>query len=403
MALIDPRIVLSQLGKYRNISPLASEKFYSIPGIKQVMQAVGTIPIVDASVSSGVPDFSQVYKNITQALQENKAVLIYPAGQIYRQGYESIKGKQVVYEIMKSLPENAKILALKDRGLWGSIWSMAWDNGQTTFGKAYLLSIWYVFVNLLFFVPKRDVSLRLFDITVEAKMQHALGMNTLNHFLEDFFNSENGERYEEPLRYIPHYFYYNDIKNKTPPEYISGSEKELSKTNKVDTSTFSLEHFKIIQEKIAEMKGISLETLKPESKLILDLYFDSLDMAEIKSYLQAKFPQSSNPPITSLKTLEDLWAMIEGKNETQEALKPCDWGTTSDEKLLSEILKNTKNTNILTLWKRAFSESKETPFLWDNILGLQTRKEMILKAYVISLKLRELPESQIGRSNTGTS
>ena len=55
-------------GKYRNISPLASEKFYNIPGIKQVMQAVGTIPIADASVSSGVPDFSQVYQNITQAL-----------------------------------------------------------------------------------------------------------------------------------------------------------------------------------------------------------------------------------------------------------------------------------------------------------------------------------------------
>ena len=174
VALIDPRIVLSQLGKYRNISPLASEKFYNIPGIKQVMQAVGTIPIADASVSSGVPDFSQVYQNITQALRENRAVLIYPAGQIYRQGYESIKGKQAVYEIMKSLPENTKILALKDRGLWGSIWSMAWDNGKTTFGKAYLLSIWYLLANLIFFVPKREVSLSLFDITAEAKTQHAL-------------------------------------------------------------------------------------------------------------------------------------------------------------------------------------------------------------------------------------
>lgn len=136
-------------------------------------------------------------------------------------------------------------------------------------------------------------------------------MNTLNRFLEDFLNIENGERYEEPLKYIQHYFYYNDVKNKTPPEYISGSEKELSKTNKVDTNTFSAENFKIIQEKIVEMKGISIETLKTETKLILDLYFDSLDMAEIKSYLQAKFPKSSNPPITSLKTLADLWAMIE--------------------------------------------------------------------------------------------
>ena len=73
---------------------------------------------------------------------------------------------------MKSLPVNTKILTLKDRGLWGSIWSMAWDNGTTTFGKAYLLSIWYVFANLIFFVPKRDVTLTLFDITEEAQKAH---------------------------------------------------------------------------------------------------------------------------------------------------------------------------------------------------------------------------------------
>ena len=81
-------------------------------------------------------------------------------------------------------------------------------------------------------------------------------MNALNHFIEDFLNRENDVPYEEEVRYIPHYFYYNDTKKRTLPEYISGSEKELAKTNQVDTKTFSPENFKVIQQKIAEMKGV---------------------------------------------------------------------------------------------------------------------------------------------------
>ncbi len=268
-----------------------------------------------------------MYENIIQGLREGKAILIYPAGQIYRQGYESIKGKQTVYQVMQQLPENTKILGLKDRGLWGSIWSMAWDNGQSSFGKAYLLSIWYILSNLIFFVPKRKVSLSLFDITSEALATHTQGLNALNHFLENFYNTENGVAYQEEVSYIPHYFYYNDVKNRTLPEHISGSEKELSQTNTIDIRTLHPENLEIIQQKIADMKKINSETIEAKSRLVLDLYFDSLDMAEIKSYLQAKYTQASNPPITSLKTVGDLWAMVEGKSETQEVLKSCDWGT----------------------------------------------------------------------------
>ena len=59
--------------------------------------------------------------------------------------------------------------------------------------------------------------------------------------------------------------------------------------------------------------------------LILDLYFDSLDLAEIKSYIQANFSWASNPPITDLKSVWDLIIMAVWLSDNIEELKECDW------------------------------------------------------------------------------
>jgi hypothetical protein len=55
------------------------------------------------------------------------------------------------------------------------------------------------------------------------------------------------------------------------------------------------------------------------------LFFDSLDLAEIKSFVQANFPASSNPPIWDLKTVWDLIIMAVWKSENVEEMKKCDW------------------------------------------------------------------------------
>ena len=54
-----------------------------------------------------------------------------------------------------------------------------------------------------------------------------------------------------------------------------------------------------------------IKKIKPEhsgkitidTNLILDCFFDSLDMAELKSSVQSAFPDSSNPPLLDLKTV----------------------------------------------------------------------------------------------------
>ncbi len=59
--------------------------------------------------------------------------------------------------------------------------------------------------------------------------------------------------------------------------------------------------------------------------MILDLYFDSLDAAELKSFVQAKFTESSNPPITDLKTVWDIYIMAIWASDQEEELKEVNW------------------------------------------------------------------------------
>ncbi len=52
--------------------------------------------------------------------------------------------------------------------------------------------------------------------------------------------------------------------------------------------------------------------------------------------------------------------------------------------------------NILTLWKKQFKQDKKSPFLWDNILWMQSRKDFAIKAYLISNYIKQIPWEYIG-------
>ena len=332
VALVDPRIMLSFLWKYLPVSPVASEKYYNKPIFKQIMSAMGTVPIWEMSAWADPEKVKEVFQKVVGALWSGKNILIYPSGQIYRQGFESIKWKQSVYNIAKMMPENMKVVWIKDRWLWWSIWSMAWDNWNTWFFWIYRKCVWYVISNLIFFVPKRDVNIEIEDITDQINTYKNMSLNEFNWYLENFYNTdENWEKYIEKANYLKHYFYYNDTKDKKEPEMITWSEKELNSVKKYDLSKIDEKIKTDIKNKAAEIKWIKSSSVKDDSKLILDLFFDSLDAAEIKSYVQANFPWSSNPPITDLKTISDLCIMAAWMSENEEELKPCEWWDKSSE------------------------------------------------------------------------
>ncbi len=321
-ALVDPRILIAFLWKYIIASPVASEKYYNLPILRQAMDLVGTLPIWEMTAWASADDVKKVFSSIVDWLKAWKNILIYPSGQVYRQDFESIKWKQSAYYIANNMPENTKVIWIRQRWLWWSIWSKARDNGKTTFVKAYIQSIKFAFANLIFFVPKREVNIEIYDLTKEINENKKKSLNEFNKALEDFYNNEP----KEELKFLKHYFYYNDVVDRKEPEIIEWSEKELNMTNSYDLSQIPEDVKNQIKEKIALIKGIDKIIVWDDSKLVLDLFFDSLDAAEIKSYVQANFPWASNPPITDLKTVWDLLVMAVWMSKSYDKLKECEWG-----------------------------------------------------------------------------
>jgi len=100
------------------------------------------------------------------------------------------------------------------------------------------------------------------------------------------------------------------VKNKKSPLHIRHSIQDLKQTQQYDTTKFSEDTVKEIIQELRRIKDLSLEEkISLESNLILDLYLDSLDMAEIKNLILNRFPDASNTPILELKTVADLVAM----------------------------------------------------------------------------------------------
>ncbi len=210
---IDPQIIGTFAHKYAAIVPVVSENFFKVPIVRFFMKKWGAVPVSDISKSNRDPNYLQkITDKVIAELINTKNVIIFPSGQLTNQGIEKIKNKQSTHAIVSQLPENIKVIGVRFRGLWGSMWSKAWDGTKPAFMNAFLKGIFYFFANFIFFCPRRKVIIELEDITEDAKRMAKEDRKTFNTFLEDFYNIHG---VEEPS-YIKHFFYFPKLKKKLP-------------------------------------------------------------------------------------------------------------------------------------------------------------------------------------------
>lgn len=205
-ALVDPFILVSHLYRFTTVTPVISSKYYDLPVAKSFFRQLGAIRVSD--LESGSRD-TQVLKVISRSvikgLKRKRTVVLYPGGQIAGQGYEKIFNKKSAHHIVTKLPDDVQVIGVRISGLWGSNFSKA----RSTTGKSpdfftqIMKGIFYVFANLIFFLPKRTVLLEFEDLTSQAKRIALEGQKPFNTFLEEFYNLHG----EEKLNKLKHYFY----------------------------------------------------------------------------------------------------------------------------------------------------------------------------------------------------
>lgn len=214
---------------------------------------------------------------------------------------------------------------------------------------------------LFFFVPKRAVTIEIQDLTESLTTVAKNELRDFNGYLENYYN----ELGPENCMFIRHFWWKNDIAGKQEPKNIRGSLAELAQTSHHDTNQVSEEVWTTLRTKIAEIRKIDIASISHTANLILELHFDSLDLAELKSFVQAKYPESSNPPLLDLKTVADLAIMAIGKSGKEETLPPCDWKIQSSTILSESFEKLPETPSFLWQFRKVFSQNQDTPFVYD--------------------------------------
>lgn len=394
VALMDPVIIYSYLREKWNIRPIISETYYKAPLLHTFFRVIQAVPVVDLEKhDKDNLDTEQLLNCMIDSLSSNWNVLLYPQWEMARQWFQSIIGKKTAYYVVQNLPKDVKILTININWLWWSRSSWAWNWKSPKLGCFLLKWLLFTIANLFCFVPKRNVKIEIQDKTNELKKICKKGVNDFNQELEKIYNI----KWEEKIEYISWLSRYNTVKNHKYPEKIQWSITDKKWNPLKSYSDVPEDILKKITDVIQKIKVDYKWKIEANTNLVLDCLFDSLDMAELKTTVQSLFKESSNPPLLDLKTVWDVALMAMWQSVINEELKPCNRVYSNNKTLLYNRLKPliNKDSTILSIMKYTFSNGLDESFCYDQTFWIQTKKDFLIRVYLIADILKTFPWNKI--------
>lgn len=384
-SISDPILLFAYLYKYTTAVPVMLSAYYDMPIAKHIFKAWGAVRVSDLEAGSRNTNvLTQIVKSVSKGLNNNKNVVLYPSGQIVEQGYERILNKQSAQLVVKDMPNNTDVIAVRMSGLWGSRFSKAWLGKTPPFITTISKCILFALSNLLFFMPRRTINIEFINVTKDAKAQSNIDKKAFNQYLESIYNSKG----EEKVSFIKYHFLAPSLKRELPD-----SIKE-NHHNKIDSNSIPSTTLNTVKNCISKILNIKADDIKPEHFLQVDLGADSLNIVEIISEVENEFSSFSAPQITEIKTVADLCLVALGKFASNSDLKPSKLHVdVSDIKRLAI----NEHQSIPHQFIKSFTKNGNDPFCYDAMLGSTSRKEFLLKACVVSeLIKKEIKEEKIG-------
>ena len=287
IALVDPILVFAFLRKEFSLHPVMTNKYYNTFILKPFFKMMEAVPVEEFDKDQGSEDDAKrMMEHVSETLHQGKNILLYPQGALARQGYQSIIGKKSAFSACQHAPEGTKLITVNIRGLRGSRSSFAWNGKSPSLFWFFCKGFFFLLMNVFVFVPKRTVTIQLSDATKMLRKAEKSGLDIFNMQLEKLYNADG----EEQIHYTSGFWFYNTVLHHHIPTKIEGAMDTLRK--KVDYSTlkYPKSTLAFIDEKIKAIKPEYVGEILLDTNLVLDIYFDSLDMAELKSSVSIAFP-----------------------------------------------------------------------------------------------------------------
>ena len=192
-AMVDPMLVGVTFWK-TPLKPLSDELFFHTGIVAPwVLKTLGAVAVPDlrkhrtaqgATIARGLGDI------VKSTLEDGGNVIFYPSGHIQTEPeHEDIGTRQLAYNMCGDLPEGVRVICVRTRGLWGSIWSRKGRKTSPSFVPTFIKSVflWFFWSP---FVPRRRVTMHIEDLTDRVKEWSNLTRLEFNRKLEEWYNAE---------------------------------------------------------------------------------------------------------------------------------------------------------------------------------------------------------------------
>ncbi len=285
-ALIDPVIMMTTLLRRFPVRALADRKQIDRPLLRTLGRRLGIRTIRDVSLegSDARTQVEQMLQESVEGLNRGEALLLYPAGRIYRSRMEDLGSNSAVEFIARSCPR-VRFVAVRTTGLWGSSFGRA-SGVPPVMGQALLRGLKGLLLSGVFGAPRRRVVLQFREC---GDFPRSEGRQVQNRYLERFYNED-----APPNTYVPYSVWEGRAPKVLPePDHHAGPRS----LEAIPAATRQL-----VEAHLREATGISV--LHPELRLAHDLGLDSLARVELQAWLEQEFgfPQSDGD---SLETVAD--------------------------------------------------------------------------------------------------
>jgi len=385
-ALIDPIITMLHVGIRHRVRPLALEHFFFMPGLKLFMNLVGAFAVPDLSLGSNSYKryrHKEAAQQIEQGLKEGQRFLVYPAGSLKRSANEVIGGASMAHQVVRDAPE-VPVVLIRIEGLWGSRFSTALTGKRPDLMAECKRGLVTTLKNLIFFSPRRRIT-----ITVERAAPEILEQTNrldFNRKLEQWFNRYQPDgREEEPLSLVRESFW----SRASLPAMAIGQAKEV-----IDTSDLPEDVKRGVLEEIAALVRCDVTQIQDSDELGSKLGMDSLDIAQLMSYLEKQFDVTVTTP-AHITTVSHVMAAASGiQFGEEEELSPVTWHQDVDERRPKAFLP--EGATLPEVWLHTCKRMAAWEAAGDDRAGPKSYDQLNLGIVLMARKIAQLPGKNIG-------
>lgn len=374
-ALVDPVIVMVQLYRRFRPRPLSDAEQAEMGVNRLIMRHIRPITLPDGKKAGrdGKARIQEALRETAAALAAGDNILLYPSGRLCRGAREDLAGNSGVEYLLRQVP-GVRTVLIRTTGLWGSSFSWGRGTAPSIYGSIGA-GLRYLAANLLFFGPRRGVTL---EVVEDAVLPQLSDRQAINAHLEAFYNAT-----PHVNTHVPYYWWQGRTPQVLPEPELAGRGGDVSAVPEATR--------RLVLEKISVLAGASV---RGEDKLAGDLAMDSLTLMELASWLEGEF----GVPVDNLEglvTVDDCLlaaaGQVMGTGQVESKALPAGWFSGSGERLALG-----DGDTIPALFLAQARRHPGKIILADQLSGCRTYREVLTAIFVLRDILGRLPGERLG-------